>query len=76
MRNDRMVVTLWEDRAEEFMQLLSKAKDLPLCVVITGLLAKKFSGHVFTSLDGQLQHSQGRLFHYAKKPFFKASKFY
>ncbi|KAK1388646.1 hypothetical protein POM88_016824 [Heracleum sosnowskyi] len=35
-RNDRMVVTLWEERADQFMELLSKTKPGPISVVITG----------------------------------------
>ncbi|KAK1389887.1 hypothetical protein POM88_018065 [Heracleum sosnowskyi] len=42
-RAENVLVTLWEDRATQFLDLLPPSKDGPLFVVITGLLAKKFS---------------------------------
>lgn len=38
-----MLVTLWEDRAKQFQDLVSSSKTGPVFVVVTGLLAKKFS---------------------------------
>ncbi|KAK1396106.1 hypothetical protein POM88_005969 [Heracleum sosnowskyi] len=56
-RNDRMVVTLWEERADQFMELLSKTKPGPIFVVITGLLAKKNSAWSNTSDAEQAPHA-------------------
>ncbi|XP_063948114.1 replication protein A 70 kDa DNA-binding subunit D-like [Daucus carota subsp. sativus] len=43
-RNEKMIVTLWEDRAYQFQESLQNTGQSPIFVVITGLLAKKFSG--------------------------------
>ncbi|XP_063941419.1 replication protein A 70 kDa DNA-binding subunit D-like [Daucus carota subsp. sativus] len=42
-RNEKMIVTLWEDRAYQFQASLQNTGQSPIFVVITGLLAKKFS---------------------------------
>ena len=39
-----MAVTLWEGKATEFMASLAGAQGAAIFVVITGLLAKQFSG--------------------------------
>ncbi|WOH15305.1 hypothetical protein DCAR_0934842 [Daucus carota subsp. sativus] len=41
--NEKMIVTLWEDRAYQFQASLQNTGQSPIFVVITGLLAKKFS---------------------------------
>ncbi|KAL1823138.1 hypothetical protein ACET3Z_009916 [Daucus carota] len=42
-RNEKIIVTLWEERAYQFQAGLDNRGQSPLFVVITGLLAKKFS---------------------------------
>ncbi|KAL1826128.1 hypothetical protein ACET3Z_012906 [Daucus carota] len=42
-RNEKIIVTLWEERAYQFQAGLENRGQSPLFVVITGLLAKKFS---------------------------------
>lgn len=44
-----MVVTLWEERANQFQAEVAKTEAGPLFVVITGLLAKKFSARASLS---------------------------
>lgn len=39
-----MVITLWEEKAYQYLAALAESEAGPLFVVITGLLAKKFSG--------------------------------
>lgn len=41
-RNEKIIVTLWEERAYQFQAGLDNRGQSPLFVVITGLLAKKF----------------------------------
>ena len=42
--NEKIIVTLWEDRAYQFQSSLAEDNSSSIFVVITGLLAKKFSG--------------------------------
>ena len=42
---DEMVVTLWGDRAKQFQDGMANAYTRSMFVIITGLIAKKFSGH-------------------------------
>lgn len=39
-----MTVSLWGDKGPEFITELAKSKDIPVFVVITGLLAKTYFG--------------------------------
>ncbi|KAL1820544.1 hypothetical protein ACET3Z_015413 [Daucus carota] len=48
-RNERVIVALWESRATNFLDLLPKEGKDPVFVVITGLLAKKYSENVLLS---------------------------
>ncbi|KAK1382507.1 hypothetical protein POM88_020242 [Heracleum sosnowskyi] len=48
-RNEKIVVALWESKASQFHELLIAEKDVPLIVVITGLMVKKFSDKVLLS---------------------------
>ncbi|KAF1002567.1 hypothetical protein AG4045_019195, partial [Apium graveolens] len=47
--SENIVVTLWEDRAKQFLELLPACKGDPVFVVVTGLLAKKFSAEASLS---------------------------
>ncbi|KAK1383677.1 hypothetical protein POM88_021412 [Heracleum sosnowskyi] len=47
--NEKVVVTLWEERADEFLAAVADTNKSPLFVVITGLLAKKFSARASLS---------------------------
>ncbi|KAL1803163.1 hypothetical protein ACET3Z_031810 [Daucus carota] len=42
-RNEKLIVTLWEDRAYHFQSTMAKDTSSAVFVVISGLLAKKFS---------------------------------
>lgn len=53
-RKETMVVTLWGDRAPEFLAEVRKTKDVPIFTVITGLLAKTYFGIAYTSLNPKL----------------------
>ncbi|KAK1386702.1 hypothetical protein POM88_014880 [Heracleum sosnowskyi] len=48
-RNENLAVSLWENKALEFQKSLATAVKGAVFVVITGLLAKKFSDRVFLS---------------------------
>ncbi|KAF1002010.1 hypothetical protein AG4045_005644, partial [Apium graveolens] len=48
-RSENIVVTLWEDRSKQFLELLPACKGDPVFVVVTGLLAKKFSAEASLS---------------------------
>ncbi|KAL8103748.1 hypothetical protein AgCh_028086 [Apium graveolens] len=51
-RNEALAVTLWVDRARQFLDVFTPSNDGPLFVVMTGLLAKKFSDAAsFSSTD-------------------------
>ncbi|XP_074356467.1 replication protein A 70 kDa DNA-binding subunit A-like [Apium graveolens] len=51
--NEAMVVTLWEARAKQFLEVFTPSNDGPVFVVITSLLAKKFSDAAsLSSTDG------------------------
>lgn len=42
-RDETMLITLWEDKANQFQDLMSSSTAGPVFMVFTGLLAKKFS---------------------------------
>ncbi|XP_074342503.1 replication protein A 70 kDa DNA-binding subunit D-like [Apium graveolens] len=42
-RQEYMLVTLWEEKARQFLDILPATVEEPVFLVITGLLAKKFS---------------------------------
>lgn len=48
VRAKKMIVTLWEAKAEQFQAALSGTRDVPLFAVVSGLLAKKFAGNKTT----------------------------
>ncbi|KAL8116039.1 hypothetical protein AgCh_022505 [Apium graveolens] len=49
MRSEKLSMALWENKAIEFLELITAAVDGSVFVVITGLLAKKISDNVFLS---------------------------
>ncbi|KAL8127016.1 hypothetical protein AgCh_014079 [Apium graveolens] len=48
-QSEKMAVALWEDKATHFLELLAKESNVAGFVVITGLLAKKYSDRVLLS---------------------------
>lgn len=50
-----MTISLWGDKGPEFMTGLAQLKDVPIFVVITGLLAKTYFG-TFTPIKIALSY--------------------
>lgn len=46
---EKMLVTLWEDKALQFMSSIREVQEKATFVAITGLLAKKFSGYILNN---------------------------
>uniref|UniRef100_A0A166EQD1 Replication factor A C-terminal domain-containing protein n=1 Tax=Daucus carota subsp. sativus TaxID=79200 RepID=A0A166EQD1_DAUCS len=44
-RNHDMVISLWEEKATHFMESMAPLQDAAVFVIITGLLAKQYSGN-------------------------------
>lgn len=48
-RNEKIVITLWEERAYHFLSSMAEIEQSALFVVITGLIAKRFSDNASLS---------------------------
>lgn len=59
-RNHDMVISLWEEKATHFMESMAPLQDAAVFVIITGLLAKQYSGKHYSKNFTNAVSKQGQ----------------